>query len=52
MKDLLIHAREEIIKLRRENEILQAKIQTAELLGSFLHAQLPKQTMGFAEKIA
>jgi hypothetical protein len=52
MKDLLNDARDEIISLRRENEILRAKVDTMELLAGFLHAQLPVRNIGMTEDVA
>lgn len=38
MRDLLIEARHEILRLRRENEILSAKVQVMDLMASMLGA--------------
>lgn len=43
-KNLLLSAREEIISLRRTNEILSAKVQTMELLADFLYAKPAQHT--------
>lgn len=52
MKGLLIDAREEIVSLRRRNEILSAKVETMELLAGFLHAQVTSRAVGMAEDVA
>lgn len=39
---LLRQGAEEIQSLRRQNEILAAKVETVELLATFLHARLPE----------
>ena len=52
MKDLLNDARNETLSLRRENEILRAKVDTMELLAGFLHAQLPVRNIGMTQDVA
>lgn len=52
MKQLLIDAKEEITSLRHRNEILSAKVETMELLGGFLYAQLPSRNVGMSEDVA
>jgi hypothetical protein len=41
----------EIIQLRRDNEVLRAKVQTMELLGQFLHAERPRQGESMVQDI-
>lgn len=51
MKHLLINAKAEILALRRENEILQAKVGTMELFADMLHVRGPKSVSGMAPDI-
>jgi len=54
-RDLLNELREaahEIRRLRHDNDLLAARVQTMELLGQFLHAQLPRQSEGAVLDIA
>lgn len=48
MKHLLMQAKEEILQLRRQNEILSAKVETMELFALVLRTQpnYPGMTMG------
>lgn len=43
IEHLLRQAAEEINSLRRHNELLAARVETVELLASFLHARPPEQ---------
>lgn len=52
MKNLLIQGREEIIRLRRENEILQAKVGVFETLSNFLYAKVPGGNYGEVVDVA
>jgi hypothetical protein len=44
--DALRQASHEIQYLRRQNEVLGAKVETMELLGRFLHAQVRERSEG------
>lgn len=51
MKHLLLEAREEITRLRRENEVLRAKVETMELFAQTLRTQPYYEPMGMAEDV-
>ena len=48
MKDLLTEARDEIISLRRRNEILSAKVEMIDLFACILNTQpwIPREVVG------
>lgn len=52
MESLLIQAREEIRRLRRENEILHAKVSTMELFATVLNTEPWSPRQGMGEDIA
>lgn len=52
MKHLLLEAKREIEQLRRENEILRAKVEIMDLFGSALHVQVPSRVYGTAPDVA
>ena len=51
-KDLLLAAREDILSLRRVNDILRAKVDTMELFATVLRTTVFRQAEGFGEDIA
>ena len=51
-KNLMQHAREEIIRLRRENEVLRARVETMELFATVLHTKPFMPSIGETEDIA
>lgn len=52
MKRAMGMAVEQIRRLRHENEVLRAKVETMELLAGFLHAQMPSLRGGGMEEDA
>ena len=52
MKNLLNDARHEILNLRRENEILRAKVEMIDLFASVLHTQPALRREGRAPDVA
>lgn len=52
MKHLLIGAREEIRRLRQDNEILGAKVETMELLGAMFMSRPLERGGAYAPDIA
>lgn len=52
MKELLVKAREEIIALRRRNEILSAKVEVMDLFACVLHTQAAHRNDGMTIDIA
>lgn len=52
MKHLLAAAKAEIERLRRRNEILEAKVSTMELMGALLHSQPNYQPEGAVVDVA
>lgn len=52
MIELLFEAKEEVVTLRRQNELLRARVDTMDLLAGFLHAQIPSRSVGMAEDVA
>ena len=51
-KQCLAQAMYKVRDLRRQNEILGAKVQTMDTLAAFLFAQPPNHSMGAEEDIA
>lgn len=51
-KRLLLEAKEEIISLRRRNEILGAKVDMIDLFACVLHTRPAGQAMGMSEDVA
>lgn len=52
-KTCLMQAASKVRELRRHNEILQAKVDTMELLAGFVYARVPEpRSMGAEEDIA
>lgn len=52
LEDTLRRGANEIHRLRHQNEILSAKVETMELLAGFLQATLPSRPMGASPDIA
>lgn len=52
MKDLLISARAEILELRRQNEILAAKVETMELFATVFRTQPNYNSQGMSVDVA
>lgn len=52
MKQLLEQARQEIIALRRQNEILSAKVEMVDLFACVLHTQPARHSVSMGEDIA
>jgi hypothetical protein len=52
MKDLLNDAKQEILDLRRENEILRAKVETMDTLANIFFASPPSRTVGMKIDVA
>ena len=52
MKNLLTKAREEILSLRRTNEVLAAKVEMIDLFACVLHTQPAVHNQGMAEDVA
>ena len=52
MKELLQEAREEIVSLRRRNEILGAKVEMIDLFACVLHTRPEFPSRGMAEDVA
>ena len=52
MKNLLDDARREIIRLRRDNEILHAKVEVMDLFACVLHTQAANRSEGAAPDVA
>lgn len=52
LTDTLHQAIYEIRELRRQNEVLRAKVDTMELLSQFLHANVSHASIGMGEDIA
>jgi hypothetical protein len=52
LKPLLEQARDEILTLRRQNEILSAKVETMELFACVLRTQPAAILQGYSEDIA
>jgi hypothetical protein len=52
LKQLLMQSRDEIRLLRRQNEILRAKVDTMDLFACVLHAQPAASLQGYSEDIA
>lgn len=46
MKDLLINAQNEIVQLRKQNEILKAKVDVMELFACVLHTNPARMVQG------
>lgn len=51
-KNLLTNAREEILQLRRQNEILSAKVEMVDLFACVLHTKPAEHSQGMAEDVA
>ena len=49
--DRIIQMRDEILSLRRTNEILTAKVSVIEIFGDAIHAQVQRGSMGMSEDI-
>ena len=43
MKELLLDAKEEIVRLRRRNEVLEAQMQIVEVFGAALFARVGRE---------
>jgi hypothetical protein len=52
MKNLLLQAKEEILQLRRQNELLSAKVETMELFALVLRTQPSYTGMTMGEDVA
>lgn len=52
LKHLLQDARGEILQIRRENEILRAKVEMIELFACLLHTQPARSSQGMAPDVA
>jgi cob(I)alamin adenosyltransferase len=52
IKPLLEQARNEILSLRRQNEVLRAKVDTMELFACVLRTQPAASLQGYGEDIA
>lgn len=52
MKHTLIEAKHEILRLRRENEILSAKVEMIDLFGCLLHTQPARREQGMSVDVA
>ncbi len=52
MKHLLISAKSEIEQLRRQNEILNAKVEVMDLFACVLHTQPARHSIGQCEDVA
>lgn len=52
MKQLLIDARNEIQQLRRQNEILRAKVEMVDLFACVLHTKPAEKTQAMAPDVA
>lgn len=52
MKDLLQSAMHEIAGLRRQNEILQAKVEVMDLFACVLHTTAASRTQGMSVDVA
>lgn len=52
MKNLLEQARDEILHLRRDNEILRAKVEVMDLFACVLHTTAAGRSQGMAEDVA
>ncbi len=52
LKHLLQNAREEILSLRRENEILRAKVEMIDLFACILHTTPAHRSQGAAPDVA
>jgi hypothetical protein len=52
MKHLLIDAKEEILRLRRENEVLRAKVETMEFFALVLNTKPAYQGVTMGEDVA
>lgn len=53
MKNLLLHAKQEIVALRRRNEILAAKVETMDMMTFVLRSSPPpQQSIGMGEDVA
>jgi hypothetical protein len=52
MKHLLNEARDEIVRLRRANEILGAKVEMIELFACVLHTTPARASVGMGEDVA
>ena len=52
MKELLANARQEILTLRRENEILRAKVEVMDLFACVLHTTPASRNQGAAPDVA
>ncbi len=50
--ELLMRARDEILSLRRQNEILSAKIEMIDLFACVLHSKAAQREEGHTEDIA
>lgn len=50
-QELLQRAATEIQSLRRQNEIINARLSTFDSIMQVLHAQLPSQNMGMSEDL-
>lgn len=46
LQSLLVQAREEILSLRRRNELLEAKVEMIDLFACVLHSQPARQSQG------
>jgi hypothetical protein len=51
-KRLLLQAKEEIVTLRRANELLGAKVEMIDLFACVLHTRPAGQAMGMGEDVA
>lgn len=52
MKTLLVEAKHEILNLRRENEILRAKVEVMELFACVLQTQPARNSQGGSPDVA
>lgn len=52
MQELLLNAKSEIMMLRRENEILRAKVEVMDLFAVVLHTEPARSGRGVAPDVA
>ena len=52
LENLLRNAREEILRLRRGNELLSAKVEMIDLFACVLHTRPASHSVGMSEDVA